>query len=57
MGGLVGMGEPEHEAKLMADRVASGGILVGVLAHADRVKIADEVLRGTGGVHLRHATA
>lgn len=55
IGGLVGMGVPEHEAKLMAERLAKGGILVGVLAHEDRVKTADEVLRAVGGASLRHA--
>jgi len=55
LGGLVGMGIPEHEAKLMAERVAQGGILVGVMAHEDRAKLAQETLRGAGGIQLRSA--
>jgi hypothetical protein len=55
LGGLVGLGIPEHEAKMMAERIAKGGILVGVLAHPDRVKQADEILRSVGGLHLRHS--
>ena len=55
LGGLVGLGIPEHEAKMMAERLARGGILVGVMAHEDRLKVADEVLRSVGGVQLRHS--
>ena len=55
LGGLVGMGIPEHEAKMMAERLAQGGILVGVLSHDDRAKMAQEVLRNNGGAHVRRA--
>ncbi|MBN9418891.1 MAG: hypothetical protein J0I12_25795 [Candidatus Eremiobacteraeota bacterium] len=56
IGAMVGWGIPEHEAKLMAERVAQGGILVGVLTHSDRAKTAREVMRSCGGTHVR-ATA
>ena len=55
LGGLIGLGIPEHEAKMMAERVAKGGILVGVLTHEDRTKTADDILRSVGGAHLRHS--
>lgn len=55
LGALVGLGIPEHEARLMAERLAQGGILVGVLTHDDRARLAQEVLRNTGGAHLRRA--
>lgn len=55
LGGLVGMGVPEHEAKLMAERLAQGGILVGVIAHDDRANLAKEVLSSSGGAHVRRA--
>jgi len=57
MGAMVGWGMPEHEARLMAERVAQGGILVGVQTHADRAKAAQEVLRSCGGSHVRQATS
>lgn len=56
MGAMLGWGIPEHEARLMAERVAQGGILVGVLSHDDRAKTAREVLKSCGGSHVR-ATA
>lgn len=56
LGGLVGMGIPEHEARLMAQQVERGGILVGVMAHDDRAKIAEQVLKSLGGVHIRTNT-
>lgn len=55
LGGLAGMGMPEHEAKLMAERLAQGGILVGVIAHEDRANLAKEVLSNGGGAHVRQA--
>ena len=53
IGALVGMGVPEHEAKMMSEHVVRGGILVGVLAHEDRAKIAEEVLSSAGGAYVR----
>jgi hypothetical protein len=52
-GGLIGLGLPEHEAKLHANAVESGSILVGVFAHDDRVARAREILRSTGGEHVQ----
>ena len=48
IGGLVGAGIPEHEAKLLANDVAEGGILLGVYAHDDNAKHAESVLKGAG---------
>jgi hypothetical protein len=51
-GGLIGLGIPEHEARLHATAVESGAILIGVFAHDDRVARAKEILRSTGGEHV-----
>lgn len=53
LGGLVGMGVPEHEAKLVDEGLRAGKILVGVLAHKDRVDLARKILHETGGVKVR----
>jgi hypothetical protein len=55
LGGLMGWGVTEHEAKLYADGVENGHILVGVKAHNDRADAAVEVLKNTGGgeIHTR----
>lgn len=52
LGAMVGWGIPEHEARMMAERVAQGGILVGVMTHADRAPVASQVLRSCGGSHV-----
>lgn len=52
VGGAVGAGIPEHEAAMVAEKVASGGILVGVVTLPDRAKLAAEVLRTSGGHHV-----
>jgi hypothetical protein len=48
LGGLVGAGVPEHEAKLLANEVAEGGILLGVYAHDDNAKQAESILKSAG---------
>lgn len=47
-GGLIGLGIPEHEAKFYKEELGRGGILVGVYAHKDRVKLAREILETSG---------
>ena len=47
-GALVGLGIPEHEAKFYHKEISEGGILVGVYAHQDRVKLAREILEASG---------
>ncbi len=54
IGAIAGMGIPEHEAKLYADEIRSGGVLVGVNAHDDRVGLAKQCLEVEGAreVHV-----
>ncbi len=47
-GGLVGLGIPEHEAKLYNEKLGAGGVLVGVHAEGDREKIAKRILETAG---------
>lgn len=47
-GALIGLGIPEHEAKFYDKEIERGGILLGVYAHDDRVKIAKEILEASG---------
>jgi hypothetical protein len=49
IGGLVGSGIPEHEARFYSDAVERGGILLGVRTDADRSSIVEELLRHNGG--------
>ena len=53
LGALVGLGVPEHEAKLYADEIGSGGVLVGVNSHADRVSLAKKCLKVGGADRVR----
>jgi hypothetical protein len=53
IGALAGMGVPEHEAKLYADEIKAGGVLVGVNAHDDRVDLAKQCLDVGGAQHVR----
>jgi len=48
IGALVGTGIPEHEAKLYAEDVAKGAILIGVYAHDDRAAVAKSILSSSG---------
>jgi len=52
-GGLIGMGVPEHEAKLYGERIAHGSILVGVRAEGDAAKRATEIFKQTNGTSIR----
>ena len=54
LGAIAGMGVPEHEARMFADEVKAGGVLVGVNAHDDRVDLAKQCL-GIGGAQHVHA--
>jgi len=46
VGGLIGLGIPEHEAKLYADQIKAGSILVGVQTdNSDQADSAREILR------------
>jgi len=56
IGGLVGMGLPEYEAKRFEGRIRQGGVLLSV--HCDNddwVKRAKDVLRQTGGEDIGSA--
>lgn len=44
IGAVAGMGMPEHEAKMFGNEIESGGVLVGVNAHDDRVDLAKRCL-------------
>lgn len=52
IGAIAGMGIPEHEAKMFADEIKSGGVLVGVTAHDDRVDLAKRCLQVGGTQHV-----
>ncbi|HTE06324.1 MAG TPA: hypothetical protein VK824_09025 [Planctomycetota bacterium] len=52
-GGLIGLGFPEHEAKLYSERIAKGAILVGVRAEGDYVDRAVGVFKQTQGTSIR----
>jgi hypothetical protein len=54
IGAIAGMGVPEHEARMFADEIKAGGVLVGVNAHDDRVDLARRCL-GIGGAQHVHA--
>ena len=48
IGALVGLGVPEHEAKLYETDVKSGGILLAVaVTNKDEQKLAEKVLKNT----------
>jgi len=47
-GGLIGLGIPEHEAKLYTERLGKGGVLVGVRADDDRTHEAKNILDAAG---------
>lgn len=53
IGAIAGMGVPEHEARMYADQIDAGGVLVGVTAHDDRADLAKKCLdfRGAEEVH------
>lgn len=47
-GALIGLGFPEHEARLYNDEIERGGILVGVYTHDDRTGLAAKILEAAG---------
>lgn len=49
VGALVGLGIPEYEAKYYSERVADGGILVGVYANDEHAGTARQILGAVGG--------
>jgi hypothetical protein len=52
IGGLVGLGMKEHEAKLYDDEIRRGGMLVGVRpASPDQAELARRVLRENGALN------
>ncbi|MBS1953004.1 MAG: DUF3341 domain-containing protein [Cyanobacteria bacterium SZAS-4] len=56
IGGLVGLGIPEHEAELYRGELEKGGILLGVFAgdkDDDRTKEAHRLLEANGGEHVK----
>ena len=53
IGALTGLGIPENEAKFYHGELAKGGILLGVYAHQDRVKLAKEILDNAGAEKTR----
>ncbi len=56
LGGLVGLGIPEYEAKRYEGQVRNGGVLLSVHAETDgEVLRAKELLRDTGGADIATA--
>lgn len=53
IGAIAGMGVPEHEARMYADELDAGGVLVGVTAHDDRVDLAKKCLEVRGAETVR----
>src|SRR6185503_6628107 len=47
-GGLIGLGIPEHEARLYSEEIEKGAILVGVYSHNDRTDQAHKILEAAG---------
>jgi hypothetical protein len=59
IGGLVGLGIPEHEAELYKGELEKGGILLGVFADAGddaHIKEAHRLLEANGGEHVKAET-
>ena len=57
VGALVGAGIPEHEAKVNAERLEHGDILVGVQVHDDRADDIEEALKASGGTNTSQSSA
>jgi hypothetical protein len=54
IGGLVGLGIPEHEAELYRGEIEKGGILLGIYADEDeKVKEAHRLLEANGAEHVK----
>jgi hypothetical protein len=52
-GALIGLGIPEHEAKLYSERIAKGAILLGVRAEGALEDRAVSIFKQTGGTSIR----
>jgi hypothetical protein len=53
LGGLVGLGIPEHEAEFYREEIAKGGILLGIYCLDDeRAQEAESLLKANNGEHL-----
>ena len=53
LGGLVGLGIPEHEAEFYREEIAKGGILLGIYcADAERAQEAEALMKANDGEHL-----
>ena len=58
IGGLAGMGIPEHEAEIYRGEVEKGGILLGIFAASDaRAKEAQSLMMANSAEHLHIADA
>jgi hypothetical protein len=54
IGGLIGLGIPEHEAELYRGEIEKGGILLGLVAQEeDRAKEGHRLLEANGGEHVK----
>lgn len=53
VGALVGAGIPEHEARVYADELRGGSILIGVTTHDDRASRAVDVLDAAGAAGIK----
>ena len=58
IGGLAGLGIPEHEAELYRGEIEKGGILLGIFAASDsRAKEASSLMTANNAEHLHVANA
>src|SRR5262245_23646855 len=52
-GALIGLGIPEHEARMYNDAISEGSILLGVYAHDDRADQARRILDAAGAQRVK----
>jgi hypothetical protein len=58
IGGLIGLGLPEHEAELYRGEIENGGILLGLFAaDNDRAAEAQRLMEASGAEHVRAENA
>jgi len=58
IGGLIGLGIPEHEAELYRGEIEKGGILLGLyVADNDRAAEGQRLMEASGGEHVRAENA
>jgi hypothetical protein len=54
VGGLIGLGVPEHEAELYRGEIENGGILLGLyVTDNDRAAEAQRLMEANGGEHVK----